>query len=69
MIVYAVTQFFLGTVLQAGRLRFRFPMESLGFVHCLNPSGRTLALESTQSLTEVSTRNISWWVEAASRKG
>jgi len=25
-----------------------------------NPSGHTMALESTQSLTEMSTRNISW---------
>jgi hypothetical protein len=26
-----------------------------------NPSGRTMALGSTQPLTEMSTRNISWW--------
>ena len=30
-----------------------------------NPSGRTMALGSTQPLTEMSTRNISWWVKAA----
>jgi hypothetical protein len=30
-----------------------------------NPSGRTMALVSTQSLTEMSTRNISWGVKAA----
>jgi len=29
------------------------------------PSGRTKALGSTQPLTEMSTRNISWWVKAA----
>jgi len=31
----------------------------------LNPSGRTTAMESTQSLTEKSTRNISWGLKAA----
>jgi hypothetical protein len=30
-----------------------------------NPSGRTMALRSTQPLTEMSTRNISWRVKAA----
>jgi hypothetical protein len=29
-------------------------------VHLLNPSGRAMALESIQSLTEMSTRDISW---------
>jgi len=32
-----------------------------------NPSGRTMALELTQSLTEMSTRNIFWGVKAAGR--
>ena len=31
----------------------------------MNPSGRTMALGSTQPLTEMSTRNISWRVNAA----
>ena len=39
-----------GTALQVGRSQVRFPM-----VHC-----RTVALGSTQPLTEMSTRNISW---------
>jgi hypothetical protein len=30
-----------------------------------NPSGGTMALGSTQLLTEVSTRNIYWWLKAA----
>jgi len=30
-----------------------------------NPSDRTMALGSTQSLTEMSTRSISWGVKAA----
>ena len=32
-----------------------------GIFHWHNPSGRTMALGSTQPLTEMSTRNISWW--------
>jgi hypothetical protein len=36
---------------QAGRSRVRFPIVSLGFFfHWPNPSGRTIALESTQHL-------------------
>ena len=31
-----------------------------GFFHSRNPSGRTMAPGSTQPLTEMSTRNISW---------
>ena len=33
----------------------------IGIFHWHNPSGRTMALGSTQPLTEMSTRNISWW--------
>jgi len=33
--------------------------------HWHNPSGRTMVLGSTQPLTEMSTRNISWRVKAA----
>ena len=47
------------TALQAGRSRVRFPMRSLEFF-IDNLSGRTTALGSTQHLTEMSTRNISW---------
>jgi len=32
----------------------------VGIFHWHNPSGRTMALGSTQPLTEMSTRNISW---------
>jgi len=32
----------------------------IGIFHLHNPSGRTKALGSTQPLTEMSTRNISW---------
>jgi len=36
----------------------------IGIFYWHNPSGRTMALESTQPLTEMSTRNISWGVKA-----
>jgi hypothetical protein len=49
-----------GTALQTGSSRIRFPMVSFGFFHWHNPSGRTMTVGSTQPLTEMSTRNISW---------
>jgi hypothetical protein len=36
-----------------------------GMYHWHSPSGRTMALGSTQPLTEMSTRNNSWDVKAA----
>jgi len=36
-----------------------------GIYHRHNPSDHTMALGSTQPLTEMSTRNISWGVKAA----
>jgi hypothetical protein len=36
------------------------PNGIIGISQCHNTSGRTMALESTQPLTEMSTRNISW---------
>ena len=41
------------------------PDGDTGISHLPNPSGRTMALSSTQSLTEMSTRIISWKVKAA----
>jgi hypothetical protein len=38
---------------------------AIAFFHWHNPVGRTVALGSTQPLTEMSTRNISWRVNAA----
>ena len=35
-----------------------------GIFHWHNPSGRTMAVESTQPLTEMSTKIISWEVKA-----
>jgi hypothetical protein len=48
-----------GTALQTGRSRGRFRLVSWKFFSD-NPAGRTLALGSTQPLTEMSTRCISW---------
>jgi hypothetical protein len=45
-------------MLQAIKSRVRFPMRSLDFSIDLIISNRTVALVSTQSLTEMSTRNI-----------
>jgi hypothetical protein len=48
-----------GTMLQAGRSWVLFPMKLLKFFFNLpNPSSHNMALESTQPLTEMSTRNI-----------
>jgi hypothetical protein len=43
---------------QAERSRFRFPIRSLGFSIDLIFAGRTMALASTQPLTEMSNRNL-----------
>jgi hypothetical protein len=43
---------------QAGRSRDRIPMKSLDFFNLHNPSSSTVALGSTQPLTETSTRNF-----------
>jgi len=59
-----------GTALQAvvqlvEALRYK-PRRSHVIFHWLNPSGHTMALKSTQPLTEMSTRDISWGVKATS---
>jgi len=41
----------------------------IGILHWHNPSGRIMTLGSTQPLTEMSTRNISWRVKAAGAYG
>jgi hypothetical protein len=57
----------LGQLLEA--LRYKPEGSTLdsviGIFHWYNPVGRTMALGSTQPLTEMSTRNISWGVKAA----
>jgi hypothetical protein len=46
------------SMLQAGRSLDRIPMRSLDFFNLPNSSSRTMALGSTQPLTEMSTRNL-----------
>jgi hypothetical protein len=41
------------------------PDEVIGFLNLPNPSSRTMALGSTQPLTEMSTRNLSGGLRAA----
>jgi hypothetical protein len=41
------------------------PESVIGIFHWHNPSGRSVALEWTQPLTETSTRNISWGAKVA----
>jgi hypothetical protein len=38
---------------------------AIGFFHSYKPVGRAMALGSTQHLTEMNTRNISWGLNAA----
>jgi hypothetical protein len=56
-----------GTTLQAGRLWVRFPMRWI-FFNPPNTFSRTMALESTQPLTEMSTRNLSGGKRRRARK-
>ena len=44
------------------------PVGITGIFHWHNPSGRTMALELTQPLTEMSTRNIYWGLRRPVRK-
>jgi hypothetical protein len=52
-------------MLQAGRSRVRVPMRWIFFYNLQNPSSRTMALGSTQPLTEMSTRNLPGGLRAA----
>jgi hypothetical protein len=46
------------TTLQVGKSRVRFPVKSFNIFNWLNRSSRTMALWSTQPVTELSTRNL-----------
>jgi hypothetical protein len=47
-----------GTMLRAGKVAGSIPDEVIRFFNWPNPSSRTTALESTQPITEMSTRNL-----------
>jgi hypothetical protein len=55
-------------MLQAGRSQVRVPMRSVDFFNCPNPSSRTMALGSTQPLTEMTTRDLPVGKERPARK-
>jgi hypothetical protein len=57
-----------GTMLLAGTSRVGFLMRSLNFFNSPNPSSRTMALWSTQLLTEMSARNLSEGKQRPARK-
>jgi hypothetical protein len=57
--------FKLNTTMLQVSSRVQFQMVSLELIPGHNRFGRTMALGSTQPLTEMSTRNISWGVNAA----
>jgi hypothetical protein len=52
-------------VLQIGRPLVHIPDGVIGIFHSHNPFDRTMAQGSTQATTEMSTRSISWGVNAA----
>jgi hypothetical protein len=54
-------------MLQAGSSPVRIPDE-VDFFNSRYPSSRTMALESTQPLTEISTRNLPGVKDRAARK-
>jgi hypothetical protein len=47
-----------GTTLQAREVAGSIPDDVIGLFNWSNPSSRTMALGSTQTLTEMSTRNL-----------
>jgi len=53
-----------GIALLAGKVAGSIPDSVIGIFHW-HPSGRTMALGSTQPLTEMGTRNISWGIKTA----
>jgi hypothetical protein len=54
-------------MLQAGRSRFQIPRRLLDFFNLPNSSSRTVAPVSTQSLAEMSTRNLARGKERPAR--
>ena len=64
---YAVAQL-VEALRYMSRVAGSIPDGVSGLFHWHNPSGRTMALATTQRLTEMSTRNISWGLKAAVRR-
>ena len=60
---YAVAQL-AGHCATSWKVTGSISVEIIGIFHLLNPSGRTMALASTQPLKEMSTRDLPWGVKA-----
>jgi hypothetical protein len=52
--------YFLSSFFPDMKVAGSIPDDVIGIFYCHNPSGRTMALELVQPLTEMSTRNIYW---------
>jgi hypothetical protein len=63
MVGHAVAQFV--ECAKSWKVTGSIPDGVTGIFHWHNPSSRTMALGSTQPLTEMSTRNNSWGVKVA----
>jgi len=61
---YAVVQL-VKACATSRKLAVSIPNGATGIFHLHNPSGRTMVLGSTQLLTEMSTRIISWGLKTA----
>jgi hypothetical protein len=55
-------------MLPAGKVAVSVPEEVIGFFDSPNPSNHTMALASTQPLTEISTRNLPEGIGRPARK-
>jgi hypothetical protein len=67
VLFYAVTEFLHSAT--SRKVAGSIPDGVTGIFHGHNLSGRTMALGSTQPLTHMSTRGISWVVKAAGALG
>ena len=65
LISYFRKEYFMRHCATCPKVAVSIPDDVTEIFHWHNPSGRILALGSTQPLTEMSTRNISWGVKTA----
>jgi hypothetical protein len=64
-LLYEGTCSWLGQCATSRKVAGSIPDGVIGIFYRLNPSDYAMVLGSTRSLTEMSTRNISWVVKAA----
>ena len=63
-LAYAVA-YWVEVRLASRKVEGSIPDGVIEIFHCLNPSGRTMALVSTEPLTEMCNREVPWSVEEA----